>query len=410
MAWTNVASISLRGEWQFTEPVEGSVFRLRHETAPLGGTFVLAQVQINLDNSIEIADAGFYSSSDLPEVILLEKPQYFTSRRIGVKKINSAPGMETELRQLLRPALFNRLAIQPFSPGQASQWKIVVEVSEAVLSAPVSIAQLDSKLVPVVESLARAETKLELLAQQNTDITSQLAALSQSISNISSSTSPEGTSQTSKTYPEEILSNSPYLYLRLGETSGTIANDASPNNRDGVYTGSIILGVTGSIARDSNTAVEFNGTNTKITFSDRLSSPKVFTLDCRFKTTFNGTLFGFYGEGSGLGNYDREFYLTGGKLKFLVYSGSTIVSPISYNNGVWHSATAVYYAGGAEIWVDGALVVSSNNSNSITYEGKWIIGHGSYGNYFKGILDEVSITHSRIMPEQIQKQHQLASI
>jgi Concanavalin A-like lectin/glucanases superfamily len=38
-------------------------------------------------------------------------------------------------------------------------------------------------------------------------------------------------------YRDEVMADSPALYWRLGETSGTIANDETANNRDGTYTG-----------------------------------------------------------------------------------------------------------------------------------------------------------------------------
>lgn len=185
MAWTSISLISLQTSWQFTEPVEGSIFRLHHEMAPTGGTFVIAQVQVNVDNSIEIADARFYSSSDLPEVIVLEKPQYFTSRRIGVKKISPAPGVEAELRQLLRPTLFNRLANQPFYPGQGSQWKLIIEVNSIALLSLVSQDFLSTQLSPIVTKLNAVNPALVALQQQNVSLGEKLDTLSTLVNNLS---------------------------------------------------------------------------------------------------------------------------------------------------------------------------------------------------------------------------------
>jgi hypothetical protein len=53
-------------------------------------------------------------------------------------------------------------------------------------------------------------------------------------------------------YSDEVLADSPWLYWRLGEPSGSTAQDATANNRDGTITGGT-LGVTGAIA-DGDTA------------------------------------------------------------------------------------------------------------------------------------------------------------
>lgn len=400
MSWTVVKAILLSPTWQFTEPTEGSIFRIYHELAPVAGTFIIAQAQINQDNSVEIADARFYSSSELPEVIVLEKPEYFTSRRIGVKKISAAPGVESELRQLLRPALFNRLALQPFSPGQASQWKIMIDVSDAVLPSCASESFLNSKLAPVTTKLEKVGTDIAALLQQNTGLASQLQTLTASVANLSSSASSSSTPSSASSYSQDVLSNSPYFYLKLNELSGTVASDASTNKMDGTYTGNIVLNITDS--NRSFKAVEFNGSNTKVVFTRLIAAPRIFTLECKFKTGFNGSLFSFAGGGS----YDRDFHLVDGKLKLLVYNGSIIVSPLSYNDNQWHIATAVYYSGGAEMWVNGSLVASASNNNAAEYQGQWIVGQGVYGNYFKGLLAEPSVSHSRVLPEQIQKRHQ----
>ena len=59
-------------------------------------------------------------------------------------------------------------------------------------------------------------------------------------------------------YQSAVLANNPYIYHRLGESSGTTAADASVNNFAGTYTGSPTLGVPGD---GGDTAVTFNGTS-----------------------------------------------------------------------------------------------------------------------------------------------------
>lgn len=56
-------------------------------------------------------------------------------------------------------------------------------------------------------------------------------------------------------YSSEVLADSPLVYWRLGESSGTTAADSSGNSRSATYTNSPTLGATGLLTSDSNTAM-----------------------------------------------------------------------------------------------------------------------------------------------------------
>lgn len=78
-----------------------------------------------------------------------------------------------------------------------------------------------------------------------------------------------GTAQTqtaaAPTYAQTVLADSPLLYWRLGEASGTTAADSSTGSHPGTYVGGFTLGVTGAIAGDANKAVDLDGTNGAVT-------------------------------------------------------------------------------------------------------------------------------------------------
>lgn len=61
---------------------------------------------------------------------------------------------------------------------------------------------------------------------------------------------------TASGYEAEVLADSPLLYWRLGESSGTTAADNSGNGRDGTYVGSPTLGSTSLLASDADTCVD----------------------------------------------------------------------------------------------------------------------------------------------------------
>lgn len=58
-------------------------------------------------------------------------------------------------------------------------------------------------------------------------------------------------------YSDAILALNPVGYWRLGESSGTNANDESSNNNDGTYSGLYLQGVTGPLVSDADTATRF---------------------------------------------------------------------------------------------------------------------------------------------------------
>lgn len=62
-------------------------------------------------------------------------------------------------------------------------------------------------------------------------------------------------------YADEVLLDSPLAYWKLDETSGTNANDSSPNNNDGTYISNFTLGQPGPMG---DLAVEFPGAGGRI--------------------------------------------------------------------------------------------------------------------------------------------------
>lgn len=83
-------------------------------------------------------------------------------------------------------------------------------------------------------------------------------------------------------YQSAVLADSPYLYYRLGEDSGTTAVDTSGNNRTGAYTNGPTLGQSGA-ATVGDTAVTFDGVNDYVATSNSTS----------FGSLLNGSSFEF---------------------------------------------------------------------------------------------------------------------
>jgi len=72
---------------------------------------------------------------------------------------------------------------------------------------------------------------------------------------------------TSASYRSAIVADAPSAYWRLGEASGTNANDEIAN-RDGTYVGTPGLGIAGAIVGDGDTAIHLNGSTQYVTVPD----------------------------------------------------------------------------------------------------------------------------------------------
>src|SRR5690606_7505145 len=145
-------------------------------------------------------------------------------------------------------------------------------------------------------------------------------------------------------YGAAIYAASPSLYYRLGDTTGTVAKDSSPQGSNGSYAGSYTLGATGAVKGTTDTAASFSSGSVASTAA--YDNPTSYSTEIWFSTTSTqgGKITGFGNAQSGLSsNYDRHVYMRDdGTLVFGVWTGSenTITSSASFNDGEWHHVVA----------------------------------------------------------------------
>jgi hypothetical protein len=214
------------------------------------------------------------------------------------------------------------------------------------------------------------------------------------------------------TYAATVIADSPTIFYRLSETSGTTAIDSSGNAYNGVYQGGVTLGVPG-VTSDGLTAVTLNGTSGYISSSTLWTNPTVLTSEAWFKTTTTtgGVITGFGNTAVGPpANFDRMTYMSAsGQLYFGIALNQTIHSTSSYNDGNWHLVEGTVSSAGVSLYVDGQLVASNPKLTAPqTYNGYWRVGDESTGgwtahanNYFTGTIADAAVYPTALSARRI---------
>ncbi len=226
------------------------------------------------------------------------------------------------------------------------------------------------------------------------------------------------------TYGAAVYSDSPQLYWRLGEASGSTAQDASGNDQSGSYQAGATLGADGALRDNLDKAVSLSGDSQGlVTESSATSSPAQFSAELWFKTgsTSGGKLIGFGDRQTGnSSSYDKHIYMDNtGRLTFGVYTGgfATVTSNPGYNNDIWHHVVGTQGPDGMALYVDGALVGSNPTTTNQSYTGYWRVGGDNLNawsnrgssDYFQGTVDEVAVYPAALSASRVQEHYDIGT-
>lgn len=207
-----------------------------------------------------------------------------------------------------------------------------------------------------------------------------------------------------RAYAASVLADSPFLYWRLDEASGTVAADASGNNRGANLSGNIVLGRAGALLSESAaTAAGLDG-GTVLTAGSTASVGTAFSVELwvRTTTTTGGPLMSLTSSANN-GVIERSLYLgTDGVVRF-ARSGAVRATGTKINDGAWHHVVYTNASTGttnqrARLYVDGQLVGTGSavtqtatgywDAGQATFTGTWT---GNPGASFRGDLDEIAV-------------------
>ncbi|MGZ4735392.1 MAG: PKD domain-containing protein [Acidimicrobiia bacterium] len=242
-------------------------------------------------------------------------------------------------------------------------------------------------------------------------------------------TVPTGT-PTPSAYTDSVLSDSPAWEWRLGETSGTTANDRM-NSNDLTLATANQRNQPGALLNEADPSVSFPGGTDTTTVQGASQywqgGPQTFSLEAWINTTTTtgGKIIGFGNSNTGRSdsnNSDRNIYMNNaGQLYFGVRpdmgTRMTVNSPLSYRDGQWHHVVGTLSSDGMKLYVDGNLVASNANvQKAQVYRGFWRVGGDVLTSWpslpsreaFTGRIDEVAVYNSALSVGRIRS-HYLAS-
>ena len=216
---------------------------------------------------------------------------------------------------------------------------------------------------------------------------------------------PRMMSASAGTYYDEVMNDNPLAYWRLGESSGTTAEDSSGSNYDGTYYGSYALGEAGGVG-DSDTAVLFDKYGGagygRVTIPDAAwMDQSSFTVEALFKTTTSGQVL-YRDDGSSNRCFQLRVY--GSTVGFIVWDSSATITLLeggsSANDGNWHHLAATVNGATARLYLDGTEVDSASQGGGRSVAESLNISNGNI-EAMDGWIDEAAFYSTALTATRI---------
>lgn len=211
-------------------------------------------------------------------------------------------------------------------------------------------------------------------------------------------------------YSAEILADSPYAYWRLGEASGATAEDASPNNRDGVYNSSPTYGQSSLIPSDpGDTCVDLGPTSyvqSGFIFNSGVITMNVWYDYSGTPPASNAQICGLY---DGIGSVTQDKYLfidsSGHVSAYCFTSGAvTATDPNALSAGP-HMITMRQDMTTLKLYIDGVEVASTGLTGpsfaGYSQNNVFVAAHGNGFLDLAGRRDEFAIWDSAVTISRI---------
>lgn len=212
------------------------------------------------------------------------------------------------------------------------------------------------------------------------------------------------------TYADVVLQDAPVGYWRLGESSGTVADD-EVSTEDGTYIGSPTLGSTGALTGETVTAATFNGSSQYVRVTDRTSLDlgDTFTLEAWVKPTLGASMTVI---SKGIGAYQMRV-LSDGTLALnqegtlgIAFSTTFLV------DGQWAHVVATKSGASVAVYINGVdrtnVIGSATFGNTNDPLG---IGAANAGasDFFNGSIDDAAVYNYALTGAQVLNHYQIGT-
>lgn len=199
-------------------------------------------------------------------------------------------------------------------------------------------------------------------------------------------------------YSSEVLADTPIMYYRLGEASGTVMTDSSGNGRDGTYANSPTLGATGLLTGDADTAVSFASASSQsgsVADDNSLDSLSAITVEAWIKPSTVSSTPLIVNRDSTSNGKSFQFRLNAGKLEFVKTAGTTVTAASSstLSTGTVYHVAAVYNGTDIRLYINGSLNGTPPAATGTlgTIARPLEIAMRTSALYFNGVIDEVAV-------------------
>jgi methyl-accepting chemotaxis protein len=221
----------------------------------------------------------------------------------------------------------------------------------------------------------------------------------------------EAVVRTAGGYYKVVRTDGPVAYWRLGELTGSTADDDIGSN-DGTYVASPTLGTTGALSGDTNTAVTFNGSTQWVTINDNNA------LDVGDRFSIEGWAYrpaaslGQVGvvATKGFGSFSIE-WADDEKIYFQKSGDSEIAQSLgTLSVDTWHHIVCTKNGSDYHVYVDGVDVTNPIGNLTFTNNAEeFIIGRrrlaASPGFPFPGRLDEIALYDYALNARQVARHY-----
>ncbi len=221
---------------------------------------------------------------------------------------------------------------------------------------------------------------------------------------------------------DEIMANSPVLYWRFSETSGTAVADTSGTGNGGTFNGTYTRNVTpGALSGDSDPASTLTATGSsyviKASPTSIPSGASNRSVEVWFKTTTT-TKQALTDYGGGANAQEFGLFIATSTSLYTWGFGTgedlTFNTPYSITDGAWHQAVETYDGGTntMTVYLDGASLGSQSPTTTLNTAAPgaqgFNVGVGvptsdgtNGGKYFNGQIDEVAVFPSVLSPATV---------